>query len=86
MPQDPTALNATQPIIEANGTMAQLFRTWANLISNNVPIVNSGTPEGVVTAPQYTLYIDEAVPAIPVQYRKMLPEIGGDRSKGWAVV
>ena len=86
MSQSPVRLNATQPIIEPDGTMSQAFRSWAVLMSNQMPIVNTGTPEGAIEAPQYSLYVDEAVPLAPVQYRKMLPEIGGDRSKGWAAI
>ena len=86
MTQTTVKLNASQPIVDPNGTMSQVMRTWAVLMSNQAPIVNTGTPEGVIEAPQYSLYIDEAVPLTPVQYRKMLPEIGGDRSKGWAAI
>ena len=86
MSQTTVKLNASQPIIESDGTMSQVFRSWAVLMSNHMPIINTGTPEGVIEAPQYSLYIDEAVPLAPVQYRKMLPEVAGDRSKGWAVI
>lgn len=86
MPQTPQRLNSAQPLIEADGTPSQVFRTWALQVSNSTPIVGTGTPEGVVEAPQYSLFIDEAVPLTPVQYRKMLPLIGSDRTKGWAVV
>jgi len=79
-------LNSTQPITEADGTISQVFRTWALQVSNSLPLIGIGTPEGVVTAPQYSLYIDEAVPLTPVQYRKMLPDVTGDRSKGWAAL
>lgn len=79
-------LNAGQPIVEDDGTMAQAFRTWALQVSNNLLIVGTGSPEGVVEAPQYSLYLDEAVPLTPVQYRKMLPESGGDRKNGWAAL
>ena len=79
-------LQATQPIVEPNGTMSQTFRLWAIEVSNSLLLVGSGSPEGVQEAPQYSLYLDEATPAVPVQYRKMLPEIGGDRTKGWAAL
>lgn len=79
-------LNQAQPIVLPNGTMDQAFNSWALLVSNNLFIVGTGTPEGIVEAAQYSLFIDEAVPLIPVQFRKMLPEIGGDRTKGWAAV
>ncbi len=79
-------LNSSHPIVEADLTASQLFRSWALIVSNNLPIVGSGSPEGSVEAPQYSLYIDESVPLTPVQYRKMLPDVGGDRSKGWAAL
>ena len=86
MSQTAVKLNATQPIVDPDGTMSQVFRSWALLMSSQMPIVNTATPEGVIEAPQYSLYIDEAVPLTPVQYRKMLPEVAGDRSKGWAAI
>jgi hypothetical protein len=86
MPQTPKKINSAQPIVEADSTMSQVFRTWLIQVSNNIPIVGTGSPEGDVEAPQYSLYIDETVPTSPVQYRKMLPEISGDRLKGWVVV
>ena len=76
-------LQATQPIVEPNGTMSQTFRLWAIEVSNSLLIVGSGSPEGVIEAPQYSLYLDEASVTLPDQYRKMLPEIGGDRDRGW---
>lgn len=79
-------LNASQPITLNDGTMDQIFRLWTIQVTNSLPLVGTGTPEGVVEAPQYSLYIDESVPLSPVQYRKMLPEVGGDRKKGWAPV
>ena len=86
MTQKMTRLNASQPIVDHEGAMSQAFRSWAVLMSNQMPIISTGTPEGVVEAPQYSLYIDEAVPLTPVQYRKMLPDVAGDRSKGWAAI
>ena len=79
-------LNIGQPIVKQDGTMSDPFSLWASMVSNNLPIVGTGSPEGVVEAPQYSLYIDEAVPLVPVQYRKMLPEISSDRKNGWAVI
>ena len=48
--------------------------------------VGTGSPEGVLELPQYSRYIDETVPLVPVEYIKMLPEVGGDRTKGWAAL
>jgi hypothetical protein len=79
-------LNAAQPIVDDSGKMAQAFRTWTLDASLSIPIVGSGSPEGVVEARQYQLYINSAGLAGAIEYRKMLPEIGGDRSKGWLLV
>jgi hypothetical protein len=79
-------LNAAQPIVDDSGKMAQAFRTWTLDASLSIPIVGSGSPEGVVEARQYQLYINSAGAAGAIEYRKMLPEIGGDRSKGWLLV
>ena len=86
MPQNQLKLSGTQSIVDDAGLPEQVFREWALRTANTMVIVGTGTPEGVLEAAQYTLYVDEAVPLTPVQYRKMLPEVGGDRSKGWAVV
>ena len=79
-------LNATNAIVESNGTMSQAFRTWTISASLSIPIVGSGSPEGLLEARQYQLYIDSAGAAGAIEYRKMLSDIAGDRSKGWILV
>lgn len=79
-------LNAAQPIVEPNGTMSQPFRTWTLDASLSIPIIGTGSPEGVISARQYSLYIDSAGAAGSIEYRKMLPDIGGDVTQGWKLV
>lgn len=79
-------LNVGQPIVEDNGTMSQAFRQFTQEASLSIPIVGTGTPEGVIEAVQYSLYLDGSGSAGAIQYRKMLPSIGGDRTKGWILV
>jgi hypothetical protein len=79
-------LNAAQPIVDANGTMEQPFRQFTQEASLSIPIVGSGSPEGVVEARQFSLYLDDTGSAGSIQYRKMQPEIGGDRTRGWIAV
>ena len=74
------------PIVEDNGTMSQAFRQFTQEASLSIPIVGTGTPEGVIEAVQYSLYLDGSGSAGAIQYRKMLPSIGGDRTKGWILV
>jgi hypothetical protein len=66
--------------------MAQAFRTWTLDASLSIPIIGTGSPEGVVEARQYQLYINSAGTAGSIEYRKMLSQIGGDRTQGWILV
>ena len=79
-------LNAGQPIVESNGTMSQAFRQFTQEASLSIPIIGSGSPEGVIEAVQYSLYLDTTGAAGAIQYRKMLPSIAGDRKQGWILV
>ena len=79
-------LNAAQPIVEQDGTMAQPFRQFTQDASLSIPIVGSGSPEGVVEARQYSLYIDSAGSSGSIEYRKMQPDIGGDVTQEWVAV
>ena len=79
-------LNVGQPIVQDDGTMAQSFRQFTQDASLSIPIVGSGSPEGVIEAAQYSLYLDSSGGASAIQYRKMQPQIGGDRTKGWVLV
>jgi hypothetical protein len=66
--------------------MEQAFRQWTQDASLSIPIVGAGSPEGVVEARQYSLYLDTTGSAGSIQYRKMQPDVLGDRSKGWVLV
>lgn len=79
-------LNVAQPIVEPDGTMAQPFRQFTQDASLSIPIVGSGSPEGVVEARQYSLYIDSTGTTGSIEYRKMLPDIGGNTKQGWIAV
>ena len=74
----------TTPIVKEGGLMHRVFAAWVNQMSKLDVIVGTGSPEGVVAADQYRLYIDEATPSAPVEYRKMLPDIAGNKLNGWA--
>ena len=63
--------------------MSQAFRQFTQEASLGIPIIGSGSPEGVIEAVQYSLYLDTTGAAGAIQYRKMLPSIAGDRKQGW---
>jgi len=79
-------LNAAQPIVNADGTMSQAFRDRMNLLTRYLPLAGEGSPEGVFEAPQFSLYLDTLGAPGSIEYRKMLPDIGGDKSMGWLAV
>ena len=79
-------LNSSQPVVFPDGTMTQVFRTWMLTVSRYLPIIGTGSPEGLVDAPQYALYLDQAGAPGAVEYRKLLPDIAGDTKQGWVLV
>lgn len=79
-------LLASNRIVDGDGYMDQVFRSWAGLVADSLPITGEGSPEGVVIAPQFSLYLDVLGAAGSIQYRKMLPSVSGDKSKGWLAV
>jgi hypothetical protein len=79
-------LNAAQPIIYQNGTMQAPFREQMNRLNSNLPILGTGSPEGVVAAPLYTLYINKSGTSGTIEYRKMLTDISGNKLLGWVAV
>ncbi len=79
-------LNFSFPLVDEKGFASDAFIEWYQNASLSIPIVGTGSPEGVVTARQYQLYIDEAGAPSAIEYRKILPEIGGDKSQGWVLV
>jgi len=79
-------LNAANAITEENGTMTQAFRRTMIELDNNLPIVGEGSPEGILEAPQFSLYLDSLGGSGTIEYRKMQTEISGNRAMGWVLV
>jgi len=83
---DNQRLEAAQPIVLEDGTMAQAFRTWALNVTDNITIIGTGTPEGIVEAPQFSTYIDQDGSTGTILYIKKLAQITDDIKKGWILV
>ncbi len=79
-------LNAAFPIVDADGNMAKAFQDYMNVLAGNIPIVGTGSPEGVVEARQFSQYVDSTGSTGTILYIKKLTDIGGDRSMGWILV
>lgn len=75
----------SMPIVES-GRMTQQFRLAIEELQRFLPRVGDGSPEGVIEAPQFSLYIDESGSSGSIEYRKMQADIAGDKTKGWVAV
>lgn len=78
--------NQGQPIVDASGMMTQVFRAWSQGVSRLEIVDGAGSPEGVVSARQKTLYMDTAGVAGAILYIKRDTDIGGDTKLGWILV
>lgn len=79
-------ISASNPIVKRDLTMEEQFRDILNRLTDALPIIGTGSPEGVVEAKQFSLYIDEDGLTGNIEYRKMQANIGGDKTQGWLQV
>ena len=86
LPNTTPQLNAALPIVLKDGTMAPAMRDFMSAVYRIFELRGSGSPEGVVAAPQFSRYLDIDGVAGSLEYRKMLPHIGGDKTQGWKAV
>lgn len=82
MPQ----LNASESIVNDDGTMKPVFQKQMNRYEAQYPIVGDGDPNGVVEGDYLQLYINTSGVAGSIEWRKMLPEFGGDKTLGWVAI
>jgi hypothetical protein len=81
-----TQLNAALPIVLPDRSMTPPFRDFMNDVFRTFEIRGSGSPEGVIAAPQYARYLDIDGTAGALEYRKMLTDIAGDKTQGWVAI
>ena len=81
-----TPPHATQPIIDNEGKMEQVFRTWTQDITRLDLIVGTGSPEGVIDAEQGREFMDSTGTAGAIKYIKRDSAIGGDSTQGWILI
>jgi hypothetical protein len=79
-------LSAAQPIVDKDGTMEPAFRDQMNRFWAQYPLAGAGDPNGVVEGDYLQLYIDVEGTTGSIEYRKMLPDVGGDKTLGWVAV
>lgn len=81
-----TPPNQGQPITDVAGNMTQVFRAWTQAVSRLEVLSGSGSPEGIISAPTKTLYMDTAGTAGSILYIKRDTAIAGDPTQGWILV
>jgi len=83
---DIAPIDADTPIVTSNGVMSDVFQRWMNQVTRNDLLIGTGSPEGVIEAQIGREYMDDTGLAGAVKFIKQLPDIAGDRTKGWVAV
>ena len=81
-----TQLTGDRPIVEADGSLTQQSRIYFKTLSDQALIISTGSPEGVIEAPQGASYMDDAGIAGAIKYIKRDDNIAGDNSLGWVLI
>jgi hypothetical protein len=79
-----TAPDQSTPIVNQDGTMGVFFAEFVTRLTdvvnaNSIPIVGTGSPEGIVSALQLRWYIDTSAPVGEGIYLKQ----SGTGNTGW---
>lgn len=82
MPQ----LNARESIVREDGTMQPVFQQQMNLYEAQYPLIGDGDPNGVMPGDYLQQYINVSGTTGSIEWRKMQPDIGGDKTLGWVAV
>ena len=78
-------LNPSYPITK-EGIMTDEFLDFVLKIVRGFVLSGSGSPEGVVEAAQFSLYVNESGTAGSILYVKRDTDIAGDKTMGWILV
>ena len=81
-----TPPNPGQNPLDISGKMTPVFIAWTQQITDLDFLVGAGSPEGVIAATQYKLYLDSTGTTGSIQWRKMLPNIAGNVKMGWVLL
>jgi len=73
-------------IVDENGVSSQQMFLWMDAVTDTDILIGTGSPEGVVTAEQRRLYMDDAGTAGAILYIKRDADVSGDKSQGWILV
>lgn len=71
------------PISDYRMVMYQPFMQWTQEVTRALPILGDGSPEGVVSAPQYSEYVDRSGTTGSIRWIKKFSDVAGDVKSGW---
>jgi len=75
--------NHSLPIVTENKAASDAFRLWMARTDLGTPITGAGSPEGLVEARQFQLYINTTGATGTLLYVKLQPDIAGNKKQGW---
>ena len=76
-----------RPLLEQSGIVTAQTRFWMDYVTLSIPIVGSGSPEGVVEARVRQLYMNSSGATGAVLYIKRdIDDGSGDKTVGWILV
>lgn len=82
-----TTPSRDRAIIDREGKMSQEFTSWTQIVTNQLLIIGTGSPEGAIEAPQGALYVNNAGTAGSILYVKRDSQDGaGEKRNGWILV
>ena len=79
-------LNIDVQILDENGAMTEEFHNLVSSVYRRGLLVGTGSPEGSIEAEVGREYLDDTGSAGAVKFIKQLPDIAGDRTKGWVAI
>jgi hypothetical protein len=74
------------PLITDEQKPTERFFLWTVAVSRLDIMSGTGSPEGVVPAPQKSLYMDESGTAGAILYIKRVSDVAGNKTQGWVLV
>ena len=81
-----TPIKLYDPFVNDDLALTKENKDRMRVLQSWVPITGNGSPEGVVEALQFRLYIDEDGSTGSILYIKKLAEIADDITQGWVLV
>lgn len=78
--------SSDRPAVNEDGSPSTQVNSWFREITNQAVIVGTGSPEGVIEAPQASSYMDDAGVAGAICYIKRDADVSGDKTMGWVLI